>query len=669
VAFISPITQAKADRIDWGAMPRLGLIVLLALPSGCGADGSEPVTPPAPPSCGDFEMALPDGTCFRPGIEPGACSEGFEHDGGWGCVPILPAEPCPPGLVAVPGDTQCRPVMPCGAGQWGTLPVDGTTQHVDGAYAGGDSNGSAARPWTTIGEAYAAAAPGALVAVAAGSYGEAVAIVGKPVRLWGVCPDRVAILGQGSDAVTLTVRSGADGTEIGGLSISGATHALVVTGAQNVLVDRVWVHDNGGRGVNVESTLGPASVELRGSLIEQNHEYGVMVAGSTVTVDGSVVRTTQPGGGGQTAGRGINIQLACTDTPSGLQCDPFARSLATLRRSVVEDNHEYGLLVSGSDATVEATVVRRTLPSPSDQMLGVGVSVQVSCVTTPTGQKCDLTTASSAAFFGSLIEQNYEVGLLVMGSHARMDRSVVRATLPRAADQESGRGINVRAPCYLTDFGQQCDTSARSTFTLFRSLVEDNHKVGVYAAGADVTVDGSVIRATLPITTQQTFGRGMEAVASCTDPALVFPCLDAERSLATIFGTLIEQNNEVGLGIIESDATVTATVVRATSNVANRYGDGVQVVGGGTGPALATIDNVWIDGSARAGLASYGGSVAVSNTQITCAAFELEGGAYLGNDDSLVDHGGNRCGCPAADGNCTTSHSDLEAPDPIGAIE
>ncbi len=33
---------------------------------------------------------------------------------------------------------------------------------------------------------------------------------------------------------------------------------------------------------------------LKGSLLEQNHQMGVFVSGSDVTIEASVVRTTQP---------------------------------------------------------------------------------------------------------------------------------------------------------------------------------------------------------------------------------------------------------------------------------------------------------------------------------------------------------------------------------------
>ena len=73
-------------------------VPLAALLIGCAADDTEPA-PPQPTnlvSCADpLELLLPDGSCIRPGIPPDGCAEGFEHDGEYGCEPILPAEPAP----------------------------------------------------------------------------------------------------------------------------------------------------------------------------------------------------------------------------------------------------------------------------------------------------------------------------------------------------------------------------------------------------------------------------------------------------------------------------------------------------------------------------------------------------------------------------------------------
>ena len=163
---------------------------------GCSTNDETEQAIEAPPGCADpLALMLPDGTCIRPGVPADGCAEGFVHDGEYGCDPILPEQPCAPGLMAVPGESACRTVLPCGAGRWGDIPIDAGTIYVDASYSGLDSDGSEARPWTTVSEAVMAAPPGALVAIAAGTYDESVAILGKPVRLFGVCPEKVTISG------------------------------------------------------------------------------------------------------------------------------------------------------------------------------------------------------------------------------------------------------------------------------------------------------------------------------------------------------------------------------------------------------------------------------------------------------------------------------------------
>src|SRR5690349_3224518 len=147
-----------------------GVFILVALASlfiGCGAppaagpkDAGPPDSAPDDPACGPGETLLDDGrcqpaglpldmppcapgeaqledgTCQKAGIPPDACGEGFMPDGNDGCEAILPDEPCPKGLMAVPGMTQCEEVAPCGSGTWGDIPVEPSTQYVDQSYTG-----------------------------------------------------------------------------------------------------------------------------------------------------------------------------------------------------------------------------------------------------------------------------------------------------------------------------------------------------------------------------------------------------------------------------------------------------------------------------------------------------------------------------------------------------
>src|SRR5579859_5699714 len=179
---------------------RVALVAAFVAAAACGSSsgGTGPVptvdaAPDATPSgCRPGELQASDGHCEPAGIPPDRCGKGFEPDGNRGCVADLPGAACPSGTMAVPGETMCREVAPCGAGAWGDIPVESNTQFVDASFTG-TSDGSMKAPWRTIQQGIDAAASGAIVALAAGSYAENVTFrgalgSGKPVRLWGKCP-------------------------------------------------------------------------------------------------------------------------------------------------------------------------------------------------------------------------------------------------------------------------------------------------------------------------------------------------------------------------------------------------------------------------------------------------------------------------------------------------
>ncbi|MBW2457401.1 MAG: hypothetical protein JRI68_23035 [Deltaproteobacteria bacterium] len=720
-------------------MNRTAMLTLLVVSSGCGGDETEPAPPEPLPDCAEHELPLPDGSCVRPGAALDGCGEGFVHDGIYGCEPILPAEPCPPGLMAVPGEDTCRSVMDCGSGKWGDLPVDDLTQYVDGTYGGGDSDGTAAKPWSTIGEGVSAAAPGALIAVAAGSYGENLLISGKPVRLWGVCPEQVVVEATGQPAgpcppAAVCITDGASGTEVGGLAVRGAGMGVALSGSEGVLIDRARVYDNATLGINADSALGPTSLHIRGSLIEQNYGEGMFFQGALVTVDATVVRTTVPPASDLSRGLGITMQLPCVAASGGLQCDLAARGTINVTRSVIEQNHGLGLLVIGSDATVDTSVVRTTLPHPSGQPGGGGIAaqpacfatsaglqcdpatrssasvtrsviennhgvgllvdasdatvdtsvvrgaadpsgwrgiaVQLACSDTPEGQQCDLAARGTASVSRSLVEDNHQAGLLVIGSDVTVDASVVRATVSGPSDQLGGGGVLTQLWCPDTPTGQPCDPAAGSTAGVTRSLIEDNHGVGMLVIGSDATVDGSVVRRTLPSGADQSNGLGISIQLNCDPTPMGWQCDPTTRSSANVTRSVIEQNYTHGLLVVGSDAVLDGLLVRTTWPRASDqlFGDGVTITTMGA-PSSATITNLHIADSARAGLVSFGASVSLADTQIRCAAFDLTGEPSDGADFEIVDHGGNSCGCPTADGTCKAVSAGLQPPDPLPASE
>ncbi|WP_437985174.1 right-handed parallel beta-helix repeat-containing protein [Sorangium sp. So ce117] len=523
--------------LETGACQPAGLPADMACPPGelaLETGACQPAGLPADMACPPGELALESGECQPAGVPPEACGEGFASDGNGGCAAILPQEECPEGQMAIPGETSCREVAPCGDGPWGDIAVEANTQFVDQAYAGGDSDGTRMKPWTTIQRGIDEAVDGAIVAVTDGSYAEDVEIRGKAVRLWGRCPGLVEIRGRdrSADAV-LVIGDAATETEIRRLAVTGEGAGLRVWGAHDVTIEQVWVHDTGDLGIAADkATSGGTSMALRGSLVEQSRAAGVLVFGSDATIESTVVRANQPNADGE-LGWGIVVRDAR---------GRGARASAIVRACVVEQNHDVGVSVLGSDVTIEASVVRATQPS-ADGWGGRGISVLDD---DDTGERGSVTVRAC------LVEQNHEVGVLVIGSDATIEASVVRATQPHA-DGTWGLGIGVLG---------SVDTGERGSVTVRASLVEQNHQAGVYVLGSDATIEASVVRATQP----RADGMGGWGIEVQDDPDT------GERGSVTVHASLVEQNHDVGVDVEGSDATIEASVVRATQPSAEWMG-------------------------------------------------------------------------------------------------
>jgi hypothetical protein len=689
--------MGSAEVVPLGALV-FGALAFGSLALGCGSGEDAPVEPAGckpgewirdgvcvaaglPPDldCPPGEWLL-EGACIPAGVPPDGCGEGFEHDGDRGCEPTLPSMPCPPSQMAVPGETRCRDVSPCAAGTWGDIPVEADTEYVDASYVGMDSDGSALKPWRSIQEGVNAAAPGAIVAIAEGSYLEDLVINGTSVRVWGVCPARVEVVGTGAEPAALLLLANTSGTTVRGLGIRGNAAGVFASGSLDVALEQVWIHDNAGRGVAVQNNLGetgirltgvlvestvevgvyvsgsdarvessvvratkadprstfgrgvsaqahaasgaPATLVVRGSLVEQNRDDGVFVMGSEVTVEGSVVRTTQLDGQGL-FGRGVTAVTAA---------DAGAPSTLLVVTSLVEDNHDVGVFVSGSTATVESTVVRATQPD-AQGFFGRGIGAESQSVTL---------AESTLLLRTSLVDANAELGVYVAGSEATIEASVVRNT-ELDGEGRAGRGLNVQA---------HPTTQLPSTLVMQSSLVEQNHEFGLFIAGSHATVDASVVRATLR-NALELRGRGVHVQPDAATGALASLLLTS---------SIVEQSHEAGVVILGSEATIETSVVRDTlADAAGSYGEGIVVLSP-PGKANATITGARIDKSARAAVAVWGGTVVLEGSALTCQAFDVNYETYQGIAAALDDRGGNACGCPEATGECVAVTASLAPP-------
>jgi hypothetical protein len=518
---------------------RIVSLCLLVVSTGCGDDGeTAPPDDPCPApnemvdgrcvepetGCPAGSLPLEDGSCQTAGVPATLCAEGFVHDGDAACEPTLPASPCPAGQMAIPGEIDCRPVMDCGTGTWGNIPVDANTIYVDATYAGGNSDGSQGQPFTNIGAAVNAATDGASIAVAAGSYPEDLWLT-KPVQLWGRCPQMVSVTGLPMNWGTVIVYPTASGSEVHGLAVTGGDTATVtVSGAQNVLLEHLWVSGGTAIGVAIAADVDRGTATLRNSLVEDAETIGIVVHASDANIDRVVVRDTVPKAGTLELGHGIHIEPdVATSTIS----------TANVTRSLLERNHEVGLFVGGAEATIDGVVVVDTLPRPSNQLFGRGISIQL-----------DPATSTVATVTRSFIARNHEVGVSVSGGEATLDGVVIRDTLARPSDQRFGRGVHVQA---------DITTHAPASFTITRSLIVANREFGIAIPGSQASLESVLVRDTLARPADDLFGDGI-AVVSFDGP-----------TEARLSGCLIDGNARAGLSNFGAHVGLARTMIRCNS--------------------------------------------------------------------------------------------------------
>jgi len=686
------------------------------------------------------------GRCIAAGVPPDACATGFAHDGS-GCTAILPELACPAGSMAIPGDAACREVAPCRGGAWGEAPAEESTEFVDGDYGGGGSDGTATKPWTNIQSGVDAAAPGAVVAIAAGSYLEDVDVSDKPVRLWGRCPGDTEIVGSGSAIGSVTIGGNASGTQIRDLAIRGAADGIALSGVQDVIVDRVWIHGTDGRGIDAEDDLGATSLTVARSLIDGATDLGAFVEGSRAVFEASVIRGTRPRADG-TSGRGLSIQangasdrrgeatlsecviednteigihvsgstlelsasVVRRTSPSkddvggrGINAQPDSsarlRATITIDTSCIEENHDAGVFVTGSDATISNTVIRDTQPRPADRSSGRGVTVRS---TSDTG------APASASIVASALIGNHEAGLLVQGSDATVDALLVRDTRSRPLDGEFGRGVIVQ---------DDPRTLRRATFAARASRVEASREGGLTAIASDITLDGVHVVDTHPRDADQTFGtavelldgstagsRGLGTIVACIlerghGIGLLIAGSDAtvtstivrdiepwmadgsygramsiqdgvpsgERANVTMLGVSVERVHDIGVSVYQSDAELASVAIRGVRARADgAFGDGVAVYRDAAAASVRLLDS-HVEASARAGVSNFSALVALGNTVLACNVIDLNGESIAGTF-GFDDLGGNRCGCNGASVTCVAQSSSLAPPAAAGSV-
>jgi len=481
----------------------LGLTVVLV---ACASESADPLPPKAPETCDALSAPTSDGGCARTGVVTCPSSEGLVAEGG-GCRAILP-DTCEPGSMAIPGEATCRPVATCSEGAWAGIPRDGAIVFVRAGAVSGD--GSEARPFGKIGEALAVAPDNAVIAIDDGSYDEDL-IIERRARLWGRCPSTVTI--RGVSVATIEARVDA---ELHRLAVRGTGAGVWIFGAPNVLLDAVWIHDCGARGVEAGGYGKRSRTRIARSLIERVRASGIGAFGAEVVLEGSVIRDVTPRSTNPQSGDGILMRPEKTGMVLG--------SLE-VNRSVIERTRQTGITLSGVPGTVATSVVRDVQPIAA-KTHGLGIYCGYD---PPTGKPTAALTLRDV-----IVERTFAVGVQVASGEVTIDRLTIRDIAPELLSGTFGYGLQL--------------THGRMTANGL--AVERAHGGGVCVQASIATIASAWISETLPEVDER-FGDGIVVTGDHEDPT--------STTSLTLSASRLQKNARAGLSVFGSSATVSTT--------------------------------------------------------------------------------------------------------------
>ncbi|HZO11660.1 MAG TPA: right-handed parallel beta-helix repeat-containing protein, partial [Polyangiaceae bacterium] len=445
----------------------------------------------------------------------------------------------------------------------------------------------------------------------------------------------------------------------------------MLSGSTDVLVDEVWIHDTSDRGIDAESTFGETSIVVQRSLLEGNQEVGAFFAGAEGTIDATVIRDALPdeqGAGGQgilvtmqgaSIGRlhlrrtlversrelGVSLygseatveSTVIRDSPAdhgrGINSESESatntRSRLVVQRSLFERNRDVGIFVTGSDATIEATVVRDTHVDANGEA-GVGLYV---------GDTGSPPERANVVVEQSLFERNHEAGVLVVGSDATIHGTVARDTVPDAKNRS--RGISIR----------HNDTGSPANVTVQASLCERLPGVGLLVKGSQASIEATLVR-DISANPLGRFGRAVQVQGWA-----------ATGTSALIRASLLERTVEAGVFVAgPASVEVEACLVRDTAAANDGVlGDGLTVWSN-QGPANASAIGLRIEQSDRAAVSSFGAKVALQSSLLICQSFDIGAEPWQGQPSLIEDHGEVLCGCPDPIDHCSARSYALQPP-------
>ena len=565
-------------------------------PSGLKPKG--PACVPYFSFCKKGELALPGGGCKKVGAEEvdggirvftggtvtaigPSCKKGFKKRAKGGCEPVLPpaTTKCPAGTKQVLGYTTCQPLGDCGQGDYGGIVTTKDTVFVNTGYAGSAPDGSKSKPFKKISAALKAAAgkSGTIqVAVAAGTYEEDL-VLASPVTIAGRCAKLVKIKGKSTttDAAALTIKSGAGGTTLRGLTITGPGYGVVVSGATKISIKQVAVTDTGEPGIYADAAAGVLpDVTIEDSLLARCKLGGVFTRGGTLVLKGVESRETGFSSKGYAFGVGI-----ANNNPTQV----------TIQDSVIQDNIFYGICCFANTLTVERTVIRNnkfhgiensqatTMEVRDSYLYGNGgISVRavssaltVDGITVLGGAQMAPAAVAKHYTFGlyagsstftvqrSYFASSWDRGLEIKGSKGKVQRTVVRDTRASTHTGRGGEGIQA----------EPSDTGVASEVIIQDCLVANNRTFGVSVLNSTARIERSVVTGTQP----------GHAGAAGTG-VLGYTYTQGPRARIAVLDSSVTDNARIGIDVRGADGTIQRVHVSGTGDAAGKYGGSAGII-------------------------------------------------------------------------------------------
>lgn len=474
------------------------------------ADGACVDLPAAATCPGGTRPRLGSSTCEPVGWQS-ACPVGTTRDAtGFGCVDVAPAAPCSGATREAQDRASCVPVGDCA----GAFPPAGAIV-VDAAFADAQLDATHVR---TLAAGVAAAGDGATIAIAAGTYDDAVTLT-KHVTLVGRCAASVEVRSPAASTKPgIDVRT--TGVTVRGLTLTGHVKGVAVA-------------------VNAEATV--EDVVVRGARYS-----GLYVEGGRATIRGTKVEDTVPqadrrGGFDLAVGVGGEASLFDSTLSGGVQgvFAGVADTKVALTRVVVtrqaphadSDVRAVGMaVVRGARVTVAQSVIRDLVADGAAVVEEDGV--------------VDLTeTIVRDVHIGGAAARGYGL-LAALGGHLVVRSSAISA-IERAAVvvRDQGSSLELGSSTVRGPNGNETTPPP--------GLVSDGKGAGVSVVGkAKASLDDVAILGAWGLSAYADTGGALEMKRSFVDAPRGFEGGDPARGLGSAL-------NVSGATAVVSDVTLT----------------------------------------------------------------------------------------------------------------